>query len=905
MIFHRVLVTRKNIGKMYGFISEDGKYIPCSCLNINGGYIIQCWYGKVKMLVDKVDLVLRVVEGIDYIDRFLFEKESNLQLFELDEISKRKIFGYNDEFVNYKSFCEVIFDEVNRFKFIFEIMNKIVIGISNFYLGMGIIIYRIIVSIESIILKYREIRKEMKGFNHKVFVKKNNEIFEEMRYREVLPGMICQLCPKDVVFCDFIIIKGGCVVDESNLSGESDGIVKKIGDRVYSGSVIIEEFHCEFMVNQIGMNTRKEICKMGIVGKNKRIRGMEREFMIIFAMMIIFGCVIVGMMYYYLQKKYRGCEIIWSLCELFFLIVPSNIMEIVEISDRQMSFIVGFLKGKCNDICKFKEIGYCKEIIFDKTGTLTQKKFQCEGIERIFTNLDIAIMVECVSNRITLIEEKGCIEYIGDEIEISIQKYHRFRIKKDSKGKRIFEIGKKKYDEIVTFEFDPFRCIQSTVVKDRESNKYYICGKGKCESEIFVKNEMDNIICRKIEEGYRKGFKLLKFGYREISQNDIDKERYVLEKKFQCSSIGFFSNKIQKDGFELMKKAHKKYRLIMCTGDCFENAVWTYQKLGMKNAGNIIAMSGKEVEDGIKSGNINIDNIDIVYRANPEQKSMFVSKKEEKRGIIYVGDGINDVGALKMASCGIFITNKDSMVGNFQFSKLRNVYEFLEMSELCGYKTMWRYVNCFRISVIFGIIKVIAMMHNDISNSIFYYIVSILFIYSFFILTMWRLGLRKTREFNYEKVIILPLCIESLVAGLIMFFEIFFINKLMFNGFPWGRCGGKESQEIKTNWISMVLFGYESIWMNYIYEQEFLNELGSNIVFVGWNIFVIVSIGIMMLFPKGLIQISYETEYFKICTIIILVQSTYVLIYYFRLEKIFKIFKRISQGMFNHSKIYF
>lgn len=141
---------------------------------------------------------------------------------------------------------------------------------------------------------------------------------------------------------------------------------------------------------------------------------------------------------------------------------------------------------------------------------------------------------------------------------------------------------------------------------------------------------------------------------------------------------------------------------------------------------------------------------------------------------------------------------------------------------------------------------------------------------------MWRLGLRKTREFNYEKVIILPLCIESLVAGLIMFFEIFFINKLMFNGFPWGRCGGKENQEIKTNWISMVLFGYESIWMNYIYEQEFLNEFRSNIVFVGWNIFVIVSIGIMMLFPKGLIQISYETEYFKICTIIIFTQSIYM-----------------------------
>ena len=87
---------------------------------------------------------------------------------------------------------------------------------------------------------------------------------------------------------------------------------------------------------------------------------------------------------------------------------------------------------------------------------------------------------------------------------------------------------------------------------------------------------------------------MFKFGYQEISLNDIDKERCVLERGLQ-SSIGFFSNKIQKDRFELMKKAHKKYRLMMCTGDCFGSAVWTYQNLGMKNVRNIIGMSGKEV----------------------------------------------------------------------------------------------------------------------------------------------------------------------------------------------------------------------------------------------------------------------------------------------------------------------
>ena len=68
--------------------------------------------------------------------------------------------------------------------------------------------------------------------------------------------------------------------------------------------------------------------------------------------------------------------------------------------------------------------------------------------------------------------------------------------------------------------------------------------------------------------------------------------------------------------------------------------MWRYRRVVMKSSGGIVAMSGNEVESGIKSWDI--DNIDIVYKANPEEKSMFVSKKEENGGVIYVGDGINE-----------------------------------------------------------------------------------------------------------------------------------------------------------------------------------------------------------------------------------------------------------------------
>lgn len=43
-------------------MSEDVKYIPCSCLNINERYMIQCWYRKMKIWIAKVNLVLGIVE---------------------------------------------------------------------------------------------------------------------------------------------------------------------------------------------------------------------------------------------------------------------------------------------------------------------------------------------------------------------------------------------------------------------------------------------------------------------------------------------------------------------------------------------------------------------------------------------------------------------------------------------------------------------------------------------------------------------------------------------------------------------------------------------------------------------------------------------------------------------------
>lgn len=216
------------------------------------------------------------------------------------------------------------------------------------------------------------------------------------------------------------------------------------------------------------------------------------------------------------------------------------------------------------------------------------------------------------------------------------------------------------------------------------------------------------------------------------------------------------------------------------------------------------------------------------------------------------------------------------------------MYEFLSRSELCGYKSIWRYVNWFRIRVMIGIIKIIGMMEGDVSNSIFYYIVSGVFIYSFFILRMWRIGVVKRIEFDYEKAIILPQCLKSLVVGFIIFLEIFFINKVMFSGFPW-RSNVKDICEIKSNWIGMIVFIYESIYLNYMYEQEFLNDIGSNIVFIVWNIFVIVFVGTMF-FPGGLIGIQGKNEYFKVCMIVLLLQSACVLMYCFHIGRISKVF---------------
>lgn len=99
---------------------------------------------------------------------------------------------------------------MNRFRFLFEITNKIVICVSNFEFGILMIMWGVMMSVGSIVEKCGDMRKGMKGDKYKIVVKKNG-VLEEIVCREVLPGMICRVRPKDIITCDFLVVQGGCV----------------------------------------------------------------------------------------------------------------------------------------------------------------------------------------------------------------------------------------------------------------------------------------------------------------------------------------------------------------------------------------------------------------------------------------------------------------------------------------------------------------------------------------------------------------------------------------------------------------------------------------------------------------------------------------------------------------------
>ncbi|MEC4049367.1 magnesium-translocating P-type ATPase [Flavobacterium sp. SUN046] len=149
------------------------------------------------------------------------------------------------------------------------------------------------------------------------------------------------------------------------------------------------------------------------------------------------------------------------------------------------------------------------------------------------------------------------------------------------------------------------------------------------------------------------GLRVIAVAYKTISNNNITKEDEV-----QMVFAGFIllQDPVKSgiiDTIEKLKKLHVNLKII--TGDNRNVAKAIALKLGIKQpnvmtGAELIALSVEDLKKKVK-------NIHIFAEVEPQQKEHIIQALRYNFTVAYMGDGINDVGAINEADIGISVEN--------------------------------------------------------------------------------------------------------------------------------------------------------------------------------------------------------------------------------------------------------
>lgn len=453
--------------------------------------------------------------------------------------------------------------------------------------------------------------------------------------------------------CDLVIIEGSCAVNEAMLSGESIPLFKEeiIGsdsvlnikghrrhilfagtklEKVYSPLTCVV-FRTSFDTEQ-GVLLNKMLQSEDIKYDPEALR-----FILLLSLISIFNC-----LFTFVYSKKTGYSLFLDIIILFTNTIPFELP--MEMGMSIQSAVKNLMSKKiyCLEPFRITLAGKVDVCCFDKTGTLTDSRLEVKEIE--FGNENTNKILSCCHNLITVNDELK-----GDPLEIAIYNYEFDKIP--------FKIHQQ-------FAFSSELKRQCVVAElEGSKKKLFFCMKGAPEEvQKYLKDVPTEY--EKYKKFASEGFRVLSLACRYFNINDMklsnDRllDRAYLEKDMEFCGFILLGCSLKKYSKEMCKiLSASGLKILMITGDSLLTAMNVAEQLNIQGDG----VEGKDIEKVL--GSDKFGRYAVFGRAEPRHKELII-KKYQSLGFhtMMVGDGTNDVGALKAADVGVAMLEPQEIV---------------------------------------------------------------------------------------------------------------------------------------------------------------------------------------------------------------------------------------------------
>ena len=486
-------------------------------------------------------------------------------------------------------------------------------------------------------------------------VKRGDE-WEEVEATLLVPGDVVKLTIGWKVPADgLLIVEDDMYLGEAILTGESMPVAKKAGSEVYMGTVV-EKGVGEMLVVRTGSRT-----KMGGIAKVVRERGIGRTPLqkrldrLTGQLTLVVSVVAGGVFIYGVMTGNSFLTFLNTSVALAVAAIPEGLVVgltvILAVGMKRILKRKAIVRG----LMAAETLGSVSVICLDKTGTITEGKMTAVGaVTDIGEGVDEQKMKWLVEGAVLCNDQR-------DPLEISMLdwgRHHRLA-PKESEFVRVDEL--------------PFAHETKYIATRHEVNNKVVDFVSGAPEVILQKSEFRNQGDRKkwgerfVEAGIA--------GYRMVAVAMRKREAGFVGKKIEQTDIDgltwlglvLFSDPIRGGVAESLSRAMEAgIKLKVITGDYKETGWAAVRQVGLVEGHEVkpdLVMLGEDFDKlSGEEKKQKILNSVLFARTSPEQKYEIVETLQANgETVAMMGDGVNDVPALKKADIGIVVEDASDL----------------------------------------------------------------------------------------------------------------------------------------------------------------------------------------------------------------------------------------------------
>jgi Ca2+-transporting ATPase len=450
---------------------------------------------------------------------------------------------------------------------------------------------------------------------------------------EVVPGDTLVLTPGTRIAADSKVRQSVSLeLDESTLTGESFPREKKVGEDIYTGTLVVSG-EGEAEVFATGKNTRIS----SIAALAQEVRPPKTPLQI--AMKSLAKTLVWVALFFSIVLPFLGFlrggvqpdlrQIVLTALALAFATIPEELPIIITMILGLGAYKLSKKKFWVKKLKAAEVLGDATVILTDKTGTITENRMQ------------IASMYpSAMESEILKIALGALTEISLSPLDKAVQeRAAKLRVKPPS-GKVVRERS-----------FGDNRKTKTLMRETKDGLHLFITG---APEEVLSLSSVDK---RKFEEELANeaanGKRVIAVAQKEIRPIEKDLPFLDLEKDFRTVGLISFDDPPRKGVDETIEMArHAGVRVIMVTGDHPLTARSVAKAVGIPSdkvltGDDLNKMSDEKLRKTVKE-------VSVFARTTPEHKYRLVKALRKNKEVVAVtGDGVNDIIALKGADIGI------------------------------------------------------------------------------------------------------------------------------------------------------------------------------------------------------------------------------------------------------------